>query len=87
MKIYIVEGRTGEWADAREWPVKAFKEEEKAKAFKQLLNDTAKKLGVYSSGLRLNDGQANVALMQELDPGVSIDYTGVQYDYYELELE
>jgi hypothetical protein len=88
MKIYVVEGCTGEYDDYCNWPVKAFREEDNAKAFEAALNNKAKELGISTKGTSWDKkGQAIVAEMQKLDARVSVDYTGVQYSFYELELE
>lgn len=86
MKIYIVEGQTGEYADSRNWPVKAFNSQRQAKNFTAKLNARAKALGVSE---RFDWSKRDVVLpqMKELDPSVSIDYTGVSYNFYELDLE
>ena len=87
MKVYIVEGQTGEYSDYRNWPVKAFQDEQKAKAFTETLNAKAQALGIATTGCHWAESQKIVPQMQELDPGVSIDYTGVSYSFYELDLE
>lgn len=86
-KIYVVEGQTGEYADHRNWPVKAFKDKQKAKAFTDALNARAEALGISSTGCNWADSQKILPQMRELDSGVSIDYTGVSYCFYALDLE
>jgi len=84
MLIYVVEGSTGEYSDHREWPVKAFKDEEKAQAFVRacdaeyrLLKSTRKPKTNYFEDDRTHS----------LDPNFVEDYTGTNYRYYSVELE
>jgi hypothetical protein len=43
--IYVVYGRTGEYSDRTEWPVRAFFTEQAAKDFRQRLLDAVRELG------------------------------------------
>ncbi len=90
MIIYIVEGRTGEYSDHREWPVKAFVSEEKAQEFVEKVSEEYRKIrDSYGGGgdrfwysRWLRDGEQN-----PLDPDMQTDYTGTTYSYYSVELD
>ena len=84
MIIYIVEGSTGEYSDHQEWPVKAFKDENKAKTLVLLASGFVRELMCNSKSDMYHDirGESN-----PFDANMRIDYTGVNYRYYEIELE
>jgi hypothetical protein len=83
MKIFIAEGRTGEWEDRRDWPLRAFRKEAKAKEFVDDLNEKARDIGVrFSRGT-----ESDLEEMKRFDPQLqSIDSDGIEYYYYSLDL-
>lgn len=86
MKIYIVEGHTGEYEDAHNWIVRAFVDESKAEAFLNTLLEKTKELGIARwPTSKLVD--AAYEQMIALDPTYHCDYTGVDYSMYDLEVE
>lgn len=82
MKIYMVEGQTGEYSDHREWPVKAFVSEKRAADF--VLAVTAEYHRVGGENFRYYHGGAEA---NRLDPDMQVDYTGTTYSFYSVELD
>jgi len=81
MKIYVVFGSTGEYSDHDEWMVKAFTKEAMAKDWIVKCTKKANELKIqYSNEYDIPRG-AN-----QYDPYMRIDYTGVDYNYSEVEL-
>jgi hypothetical protein len=82
--IYVVKGSSGEYSDKKEWVLKAFTSEEKAKElvvkatdrFNEIWVDFGKDVWGLPDWIR-----------NEYDPRMSIDYTGVHYSYYQVDLE
>lgn len=82
MKIYVVFGKTGEYSDRMEWPVKAFKKKEKAERLVSEAEKHAKIIEVTRKDeYRVPEG------INPLDPKMQMDYTGTSYYYIEVELE
>lgn len=81
MKIYVVEGSTGEYSDHREWLVKAFVNEECAQDFVERVGREYRRLEQECEGDRWNIGD------NSLDPYMQTDYTGTNYRYFEVELD
>lgn len=85
MKIFIVEGSTGEYSDHDEWPVAAYKDEELAKEHVRLADEEYRVwLGgrdPYSLGYLERQEVVN-----SYDPEMRMDYTGLSYSYYTVEL-
>lgn len=80
--IYVVEGQTGEYSDHRYWSVRAFTNEQKAEDFCDKVKARALELlAKYGTHYNIPSG-AN-----EFDPSMSIDYTGIEYFVYELDLD
>ena len=79
MKIYTVEGSTGEYEDRRTWSVKAFKSKKKADELCYKLNKAADKRG--------DNKKIQEYLKEAGDPYASVDYGGTNYYVYDLELE
>jgi len=82
-KVWIVEGSTGEYSDHCEWRVCAFFSEDAAKAFAEELSALGREAyEIRSKGnyewRKTKQGKA----LLEKDPDVSIDYTGVNYTAY-----
>lgn len=88
--IYVVEGKTGEYDDFRDWPVRAFASKEAADLFCSNLNAiTLRHNCERSQGVRLLQGSEVAACKQALrdagDKGARIDYTGVEYYVFKLD--
>lgn len=87
--IYLVTGTTGEYADWSKWNVKAFDTMDMAINFMEeihtVIQDTLEGAGQehidHATRTRLEKA------LKDLDPNVSIDYTGVDYEIEEIELE
>lgn len=79
MKIFVVEGGTGEYSDTRTWVVKAFRDEEEAEVFvrhaTEWANDTYK-----------TKSYRNPNLKSPYDPYFMMDHTGTEYWIVEVEL-
>jgi hypothetical protein len=88
MKIWIVFGSTGEYADREEWAVDAWRSEVEANARVEQLE---KRYHELEAGLRKNPGseerEAAMASMRELDPGFFFDRTGATWHVVEMELK
>jgi len=85
-KIWIVEGRTGEYSDRSEWQVCAFYDENKAKEFVEELSDLARLTYVAAGGDAHEDTEEFKAL-QALDAKAGMDYTGTSYRAYAVEIK
>ncbi len=79
--VYVVMGSTGEYSDRTEWPVKAYRNEERAKEHVVNAEREAKKL------------QARYGIIGEIpkdanpyDTDMDMDYTGANYYYLSVEL-
>ncbi|OQB10405.1 MAG: hypothetical protein BWY21_00326 [Parcubacteria group bacterium ADurb.Bin216] len=84
MKIYVVQGSTGEYSDHREWILKAFTKEQKAKDF--VVACTQEYQRIKSSYEDKYDWPKEKD-PHKLDPAFEWDYTGTNYTYFETELE
>ena len=86
MKIYIVQGSTGEYSDHMEWPVRAFDSERKAQDFVNKLSEEYRflkqKYGHHGFSWYCHIEEENMT-----DPNMRSDYTGTNYSYFEIELE
>ena len=79
--IYIVEGSTGEYSDHRDWMLCAYRDEAAAQEHVEKATARANELvAEYQRSYDIPSG-AN-----EHDPSMQIDYTGVRYTYYSVEL-
>ena len=83
MKIFVVTGTTGEYSDRVEWLVKAVKDEQAAKDFVV----TATKIAREQEVLKSKSRDWLFQVKSELDPDISMEYTGTNYYYSEVELE
>jgi len=82
LKIYVVQGSTGEYSDHREWLVCAFTREKSAQAFVEVVSARARELQMqYGKYWGIPDGS------NEYDPSMEIDYTGVNYHIESVILE
>jgi len=87
MKIYVVQGSTGEYSDHREWLVKAFKSQEKAQDFVSFLDSKLLELGLKYESVYTHEDMEKEEKMMEFDPQFQFDYTGTMYSILEVELE
>ena len=83
MKIYIVQGNTGEWDSYQDWTVCACSTESGAKAridkLVHLMMEINPKFGD-------KDAIEKMRTHKDGDPQFDTDTTGASYDYYETEL-
>lgn len=91
-KIYIVFGATGEYSDHREWPVKAFRSQDKAQAFVTQIATEARamlaKYNGYSNWKYGEDCSRDEPIeMPPNDPDFDCDYTGANYYIEETALD
>ncbi len=85
--VFIIYGRSGEYADFSEWDVVAFLEQDKAVSFMQKLNSTLEKYGANRAcSNAVRDNSEMFDEMSDLDPRFQIDYTGTNYRIRPLEL-
>jgi hypothetical protein len=84
--IYIVEGSTGEYSDHQEWPVVAYEEEIDAKLHVAAAEEWARVNSVSTQSDTLLDYHERSDLKNPYDEGMRIDYTGVRYHYYSVEV-
>ena len=78
--IWVVEGTTGEYSSRTEWPVCAFRSEEKAKEFTSQLLEYVR--GSYAWEYEKCD-----AFKHPLDPNCRIEWlAGADYTCYPVEL-
>jgi hypothetical protein len=85
--IWVVMGTTGEYSDRSEWPVKAFRDQEVAERFALAAKVRADEIEATRDALQASgewNNAADQALVEtnELDPDMSMDYTGT--DYYAM---
>lgn len=81
MKIYLVEGSTGEYSDASDWIVCAYKSKEKAEEHAGNAERRAKELAdTRESRYHVHAGS------NEFDLHMRMDYTGTWYHVIEVEL-
>lgn len=73
-KIYVVMGTTGEYSDRTEWPVKAFLDEERAKALVLAATERSKELQASRATKYERPKGVN-----QYDPSMEMDYTGTEY--------
>ncbi len=81
MKIYIVEGSTGEYSDRSEWVVCAFRSKEKAEELASKATLRAKELQGENWRYQSTEDRG----INEFDLEMNMDYTGT--DYYVIETE
>ena len=83
MNIYVVIGKTGEYADRQEWLVKAFSTKEKARKHARLCARDAKEFQKF----REDEFKSPSNGYSVHDPYMVMDYTGTEYYYEEVEYE
>jgi hypothetical protein len=82
MKIYIVEGTTGEYSDRQDWTVCAYRSEKKAEDHVRNAMLRAKEIE------KSREDQYHVAAgVNEFDPDMRMDYTGTEHYTVECELK
>lgn len=79
--VYVVQGSCGEYSDHMEWMVRAFMDEEKAKAFVILATEQGNALRLKYAGKYWCEEKT------EADPNFQWDYSGFNYTYYSIPLE
>lgn len=82
MKIYIVFGGTGEYSDHQTWMVKAFRDEDQAKALVENASWAANAIDAVRENRYDSPNGAN-----PYDPDMYMDYTGTSYYIESVELE
>lgn len=95
MKVYLIFGHTGEYADRETWMIKkAFTNKESAISHRDLLNNTLKSLNAYpdenndiSWDTYINKREEIESIMRKLEPKFRLDYTGTKYEIEEAERE
>lgn len=81
MKIYLVEGSTGEYSDAQDWIVCAYRSKEKAEEHASKATQRSKELQNENWRYQNMDARG----VNEFDSNFQMDYTGT--DYYVIETE
>lgn len=79
-ELWIVEGSTGEYSDHIEWPICFYESEDLARAHVEKAKARAGELLNECGG----DRWRIKAGANEWDPGMQIDYTGVNYWAYSV---
>jgi hypothetical protein len=83
MKIYIVEGSTGEYADRRDWLVKGYFDRTKAEQHAIDAENWLKGYGI--DNWCKNFGR--IPVTNPYDPCMDVDYTGTMYYVVEVEVD
>lgn len=86
-RIYVVQGCTGEYSDRNEWPVRAYRLEDKAKEAVQRLDEAARPFNDPTFDRWTERDKFRAAMTEAGDPDASLDYTGVKYSYFSVVLE
>jgi hypothetical protein len=93
VKIYVVSGSTGEYSDRTDWMVRAYADEETAKAIVLEYTTKAKEIEVRCrlpkddpQYINKYQGWRPEFKWPHPDPGFQMDYTGTDYFYGEIEL-
>lgn len=95
--IWIVEGRTGEYSDHREWIVCGFRDESKAKA---LVEELTGLCGSVQQFIKSDENESKPdsvyywdfdeceagKIWKKADPKAQLDYTGATYTAYKVEI-
>jgi hypothetical protein len=82
MKIWIVEGTTGEYIDRNDWVVCAYYSKQKAEEHARKAMLRAKEIEkTRESSYHVPEG------VNEFDPDMRMDYTGTEYFTIECELK
>ena len=90
-EIFVVQGSTGEYSDHREWLIKAFVKELAAQDFVEKVSARAREITQAEETARdARDysfyDRKDPKFVNELDKDMQIDYTGVEYTYFPVEL-
>lgn len=85
MRIYIIQGATGEYSDRAEWLVGAFKNEDEAKKFVIEAEEISRVHFINYKASESKFKYSNNAT-SHLDPQFKLDYTGTFYNIIETEL-
>lgn len=92
MKVWIVEGSTGEYEDRQQWIVKAFASEEQAEALQARLNQARlnnilKENQLHYYNVTERDDYRIPNELLDLDQNAEVDYTGASYSLYSIDVE
>lgn len=91
MKVYIVQGNSGEYSDRVDWLVKAFISESKAIEFRDFLESKLKERGLHAHSdaaiHSLKERTKKSIPMTQYDPDFYGDYTGTYYCILSVDLE
>lgn len=87
MKIYVVQGSTGEYSDNREWLVKAFVNEKRAADLVQKASERAREVFAMRDDNDWYTYPRPERFNNEHDPNMQVDYTGTNYGILEVELD
>lgn len=93
MKIYIVQGSTGEYSDHEEWLVKAFTTDIAARQFAEKCGEEYRRICIEFKNITgENTPYPGDIIHHKIspnahDPNMHCDYTGVNYRVFECELE
>lgn len=79
MKIYIVEGTTGEYSDRSEWPVAAYADESLAQQHAEAAKRWYEEHDCF-------ERHYDEIFQNPFDPFMHINYTGTDWTVYEVEL-
>ncbi len=85
MRIYVVEGHCGEYSDHRNWPVKAFRDEETAKTFMLACIEEGRRLVAAGQDLPFLE-RMEVYKAHKLDDGFDSDLDCWDYTYFWVDL-
>ena len=84
MKIYLVEGRTGEYEEYHTWIAAAFKEQSKAQEMARHPDLNVK----FEKTMIWFDSREEIEQKGKLiDPAYNCDYTGSSYHVIEMDLQ
>jgi hypothetical protein len=90
MKVFVIEGTTGEYSDRSTWPVRAYMNEETAKAEVLGLDMRAREVEQGKFGDREDwrwDEIKGAEVRKYMgDPEFAMDYNGTHYSYYEVDV-
>ena len=82
--VFVVHGETGEHADAHEWNVRAFSDEQSAIAFIAKANAWCVENNCDMTEERFCMLDERKVTPPDFDPNFKCDYTGVVYGYSEV---
>lgn len=88
MIVYVVSGQTGEYSDNRNWIVKGFVSEEKAKDFVVKVSEKYREIREkHGNSSFWHCDWDREKFPNTLDPYMEADYTGTTYCYFPVEVD